>query len=329
MSSSSHAQDSGLVTRTPIRSTVAPLAAAATAATLGGAAIVGTRFLVGHHADPLTVVLLRYGIATICILPFAMLSGARSIAMRDMPTVAGLGILYFCVHPWAFTEGLKYTTAAYGGLILSGTPLLTLLLSGALGYERITAGKFIGVTLALIGIATALIDGVLESPAKQSAWFGTILIFGSSCAGAGYNVLSRPVLRKYAALNVLAYGMAAGTIALLILAAFGGHLETAPIFDKISWATLIFIGVFGAALAYYLFSWALGKTTPTRVAVFLALNPVVAMLLGVIVLGEPITLFQVAGLILVMAGIGAVTWPNWKAGSNPTLANSECCDDGL
>jgi drug/metabolite transporter (DMT)-like permease len=174
-----------------------------------------------------------------------------------------------------------------------------------------------------------LIDSVLESAATQSAWLGTLLIFGSSCAGAGYNVLSRPVLRKYAALTVLAYGMAVGTIALLILAAFGGHLETGPSFDNIGWMTLIFIGVFGAALAYYLFSWALGKTTPTRVAVFLALNPVVAMLLGVMVLGEPITLFQVAGLILVMAGIGTVTRPNWKAGNNPTLANSECCDDGL
>lgn len=276
--------------------------AAAAATSLGGAAIVGTRYLVGH-VDPLTLAFLRYGIATICLLPLVLVSAQRSVVGRDWVAVFGLGIVYFCVHPFLFTLGLKYTSASLGALVLASTPMLTLILSGLLGYEKVTPRKVIGIAVALAGVAAAVADGAQQE--GSLSWMGNGIMFAAACAGATYNVVSRPILQRNSALTVLGYGMAAGTLVLatllLVQGRLGGIVELD--LDGPSWAVLVATGTFGAALAFYLLLWALRRTTPTKVTVFLTLNPVVAMLLGAAVLGESVTVIQLVGLVLVLSGI--------------------------
>lgn len=63
------------------------------------------------------------------------------------------------------------------------------------------------------------------------------------------------------------------------------------------------MGTFGAAIGYSLWVWALERTTPTRVAIFLTLNPLTATFLGGALLDEPITWRFIAGLVVVLAGI--------------------------
>lgn len=283
------------------------LIAAAIATTLGGAAIVGTRFLVGQ-TDPITLAFLRYGIAALSLLPFVLFSSARHVSRRDILPIVGLGLLYFCMHPWAFTAALKYTTAAYGALVLSFTPMLTMILSSLVGYEKITPRKFAGIFLALLGVVAAVSESAFASSAGPMAWFGNLIMLAAAAIGATYNVLSRPVLKQNSATTVISYGMAAGAIGLTTLLLGQGTDLTAIQFDMQGWIIVVCLGVFGAALAFYLLVWALKRTTPTRVAVFLALNPVVAMLLGAFVLNEPVTHLQLIGLAMVLTGIFAVNW---------------------
>jgi drug/metabolite transporter (DMT)-like permease len=66
---------------------------------------------------------------------------------------------------------------------------------------------------------------------------------------------------------------------------------------------VLFLGVCGGALAFGLWIWALRHSTPSRVAVFLALNPITAIMLGVVLLGEPVTLRLALALVMVLAGI--------------------------
>jgi drug/metabolite transporter (DMT)-like permease len=146
--------------------------------------------------------------------------------------------------------------------------------------------------------------------AGDASWLGNIIMFTAACAGALYNVASRPVLRRNSAVAVIGYGMTAGSLVLaailLSLGRFGGIWKLN--IDQSGWVILLATGTLGAALAFYLLIWALKRTTPTKVAVFLSLNPVVAMLLGSVALGEPVTATQLGGLVLVVAGIAMVNW---------------------
>ena len=81
-------------------------------------------------------------------------------------------------------------------------------------------------------------------------------------------------------------------------------------FTPLGWAAVLYIGTFGASVGYSLWVFALKNTTPTRVAIFLSLNPLAATLLGWALLAEPLTPRFVIGLIAVLAGIMITNRPD-------------------
>jgi drug/metabolite transporter (DMT)-like permease len=70
---------------------------------------------------------------------------------------------------------------------------------------------------------------------------------------------------------------------------------------------VLFLGTLGGAVGFGLWGYALRRSTPSRVAVFLALNPITAISLGVLLLGEPLTLRLVLALVAVLSGIQLAT----------------------
>lgn len=110
--------------------------------------------------------------------------------------------------------------------------------------------------------------------------------------------------RPFTAFTTLAGAIALGPFALGIAAARGS-----PSFTPLGWAAVLYIGTFGAALGYALWVWALERTTPTRVAVCLALNPLAAAVLAAAFLHEPLTARFLLGVAFVLAGIFATNHP--------------------
>lgn len=118
---------------------------------------------------------------------------------------------------------------------------------------------------------------------------------GPAGCGALYNVWSRPTIARSAALSFTALDMAAGGcgLAALVLAT---RPAAAPEFDAAGWWIVLYLGVVGAAATFLLWAFALAQTTPTRVAISVAVDPVVAALAGTLLLGEP-------------RGLAAAGWP--------------------
>ena len=73
------------------------------------------------------------------------------------------------------------------------------------------------------------------------------------------------------------------------------------------WGAFLFLVIFGGAMGFGRWIWALRRSTPSRVAVFLALNPITAILLGVLFLGESFSARLLIGLAAVLSGIVLVT----------------------
>lgn len=97
--------------------------------------------------------------------------------------------------------------------------------------------------------------------------------------------------------------MAAGMLALIPFAFTSDVVAQYGAFGLFEWGLALFVGAIGGALTRTLWAYALSRATPTRVAVFAALNPAVAVRLGAMFLDGPLSLRLILGLIRVIAGM--------------------------
>ena len=292
---------------------------------LGGTAAAVTRYLVGD-ADPLTLAILRWGIGFLCVLPVTLALRAPFPKRGDWPGVALLGVLFFGLFFIFYNIAGGYTTAARASLALATLPPQTMLIGALLGAEPLTWRKFTGVAIAVLGVLAALASGLGAAPAGAPrsglpdlgdftaqvgssllAMRGEAIMIGAVFCMAFYNVLSRPYISRSSALGFLTVGMGCGAAALVLTGLITGRAAVLANFGAPQWIAGIYLGIGGGALAFILWVMALQRATPTRVANTMTVNPIAAALLATVLVGEPITLNLVAGLVAVFAGIWIAT----------------------
>jgi drug/metabolite transporter (DMT)-like permease len=276
---------------------------------LGGSAAAVTRYLVGN-ADPITLAVLRWGIGFLCVLPAALLLRAKWPPRSDWAAVAMLGLCFFGLFFVLYNIAVSYTTAARAALALSTLPLQTMVVGALLGIEPLTKRKTLGVGVAVLGVAAALVSGLSAAP--PGAWRGELIMIGAVLCMSFYNVWSRPFIQRSSALGFLTVGMGAGAAALVLVGVLTGRVEVLSSFEAPQWIAGIYLGVGGGALAFILWVLALERATPTRVANTMTVNPIAAGLLATQLVGEPITANLVVGLIAVFAGIWIATTQGGK-----------------
>jgi drug/metabolite transporter (DMT)-like permease len=278
-----------------------PAVAAATTGILVGAAIVATRFVIGQ-ASPATLALLRYLIGLGCLLPLLLLSGRVRFARRDLLPIGLLGILQFGVVVTLLNYALQYISSSRAALIFATLPLITMLLATALGYERVTSTKALGVLATIVGVGLVLGEQVFQSDSLGSQWLGILAALASAACGALCSLLYRPYLQRYPTLAISVFAMLASVLALALVAAAEGLFQSPPHFTFAGWLAIGFIGL-SSGLGYYLWLWALNHTSATNVTVFLSLSPVSATILGALALAEMPSATMLFGLACVAFGI--------------------------
>jgi drug/metabolite transporter (DMT)-like permease len=282
---------------------------------VGGTAAAVTRYLVGD-ADPLTLAILRWGIGFCCVLPVALGLRVRWPRRQDWLGVALLGLGFYGLFTILYNLAMGYTTAARASLALSTLPLQTMIVGAILGMEPFTVRKFTGVLIAMLGVGAALATGLAAAP--EGAWRGELIMAAGVLCMAFYNVLSRPYIARSSALGFLALGMGSGALALLVVGLVTGRLAVLQGFGQAQWIAASYLGVAGGALAFILWVMALQRASPTRVANTMTVNPIAAALLAQQLVGEPITLNLLVGLLAVFAGIWiATTEARVPAGRTP------------
>jgi drug/metabolite transporter (DMT)-like permease len=283
------------------RTSLALLAAAATGVQVG-AAITATRF-VADAISPASLAFIRYAIGVACLVPVVAMAPRIRFARADVLPIALLGIGQFGVLIALLNYGLKTVPAGRGALIFASFPLLTLIVAAIVGHERVTLAKLAGILLTLVGVGFALGDKIFGSAELA----GELLIVAAAATGAICSVLYRPYLRRYPTLPVSAFAMAAAAGALLVPAAWDDLLVSPSRLDAAQWAATIFIGI-SSGVFYVVWLWALKTVAATRVTVFLSLSPITATVLGVTLLGEPVTAGMIVGMACVAAGLWVANW---------------------
>ena len=162
------------------------------------------------------------------------------------------------------------------------------------------------------GVAVSLAPKLQGS--GNGHWWGESAVLAAACTGAVCSMLYRPYLQRYPTVPVSTLAMLASVLFLAAAAWPEQWPGRVGGFSTGAWAAIVFIGISGG-VGYFPWLYALKHESPTRVTVFLALNPVTAALLGWGLLGEPLAQSLLLALVLIALGL-------WLATRTPTAQES-------
>jgi drug/metabolite transporter (DMT)-like permease len=251
---------------------------------------------------PFTLVAARTGIgalvlALVMLLTREQLPRERS-AYGNLLVVALLGI----VIPFSLITWGEQTIDSGLAAILNGTvPLFVILLAAfVLADEPVTINRLVGLVVGFVGVV------VLTSPSLQSGFGGELpgelALMGASVSYAGAGVYARAAVKGIAPLPSAFLEVGFAFLIMLVLA-FGFERPLATTLDWQSVLAVAWLGLVGSGLAFLAFFFLLGKWGATRTATVAYLLPIVAVILGVVVRREPVTLPILAGMALIIGGV--------------------------
>jgi drug/metabolite transporter (DMT)-like permease len=258
---------------------------------------------------PLSLVLLRVLVGLAILL--AVVAATRTPLPRDGRTLGHLlvlGAVNIAIPFWLIGWAEQHIDSGLAGILQSTSPFFTLLLAATFVHdERITAGRLAGIGLGFLGILLLSAQNVadLGSALGAQRLLAELAVVGASLAYGAGNTYARRNLRNARPLVLAAgqVGAAAVVVAVLALAVDGG--VTLPAVPEAA-LSVAWLGAVGTGFAYIVFFRLLTGWGPTRASLVAYLLPVVAVILGVVVLGESIDAFFVAGAALIVAGVWVV-----------------------
>jgi drug/metabolite transporter (DMT)-like permease len=280
------------------------------AAALFGASVVATRVAV-QKIPPLNLAVLRFGLGGLILFLclFICRRDFLKVKKHDLPFLVLLGAILFAIFPVTFNISLRLTEASRGALMLATMPIWSAWIARAARKERLILRQIVGILLTFVGVGIVLAERGLNWQGNLVALGGDGLMLLTALCGAIYGVLAQRMLSRYSALTVTMYTMIFGTCLLFPAALIEGTPQAFARIDGNVAILIIFLGVFGGALGYFFWTFALTHLTPTQVAVYVNVNPMVAIILGAALLAEEITGALIGGFVAVVVGVLFVNWP--------------------
>jgi drug/metabolite transporter (DMT)-like permease len=272
-----------------------------------GGTFVAGRFLAGS-LSPMFAASLRFLLASAALVGFLWL--ARIPLARPTPRqwlqLMLLGFFGIFFYNLCFFYGLQYINASRASLIVALNPAVIGLASWWLFKERLGRIKVAGIATCIVGAALVIVS---RNPqllaAAPDSWIGDLLILGCVLGWGVYSLFSRELNQTLGPVQTVTYSILIGTLMLWVLAAVRGELSWSALnsLSLAQWLSLIYLGVLGSALAYIGYYDGIRKIGATRSGVFIALNPLTAVILGALLLGEQLTPAMCVGGALILGGI--------------------------
>lgn len=251
---------------------------------------------------PVQVSLVRLGLGALVLVPFALARGMRFPTGRRVWLHLFVAAVVANAVPYTlFGVAEKTIGSNVAGVLNATTPLWTLLVAYVAGTDRyVSAWRGVGIALGFAG--TALIFTPWESAGEIASWGGLTCLAASASYGVSYVYMGRFLTGRGIRPIMLSASQLAAATALMVLALpFGGL--TAPSWRVDAVLSLVVLGVLGTGVAYVLNYRIIEDIGPTAASTTTYLLPVVAVVLGALVVDERVTVWMVGGMLLVLAGV--------------------------
>ncbi len=283
---------------------ILPALEAAFASIVWGVSFVATKIAL-TNASPVTIVWSRFALGVL-VLGIAVYCRKEFLLPRrsEWGYFALLGFIGITFHQWLQANGLRTSQASTTAWILTSIPVFIALLGWLFLRERIDRYTALGIGIAALGVILvvtrgdwpAILRGHLGAP-------GDLLILLSAPNWAVFSILSRQGLKEHPAARMMFYVMLLGWLFTTFwwLGSAGWH-ELKGL-TSTTWFSLLFLGIFSSGLAYIAWYDALQALTAAHTGVFLYLEPLAAMAVGVWLLHERITFLSLLGGLGILTGV--------------------------
>jgi drug/metabolite transporter (DMT)-like permease len=273
-----------------------------------GSTYLAIRFAI-ETLPPLFMAALRFLLAGSLLYAWARSRGAPRPTPSQWKAAAVVGALMFVGGNGAVVVAEQWVPSGLVALLVAAVPLWMVILDWLFGSRNRPTGRVVlGLLGGLAGVAVlAGSPGVGAGGAHEL--LGAGLVIAGSAAWAGGSIYARhadapPRPRLWVAMQMLAGG--AFLLPLALAAGEWNRLDVGSISMK-SVLALLYLVVFGALLAYSAYIWLLRATTPAQVGTYAYVNPVVALVLGWALAGEPLTLRSLAAAAIIVGSVVIIT----------------------
>ncbi len=257
-----------------------------------------------QQIDPFSFNALRYILASILLVYAAKRKGySLKVKKEHFWKLVGIGIVGNLVYQMLFIIGLDYTFSANAAVMLGSIPIWVALLSQLFTDEKLTPVKSIGIFLAFIGVAFIIIGGRNEISFASDSFKGDLITLLAAISWGVYTILSKKYLKFYSSSQYSAFMSIVGVISLTIV---GFPFLIKVNFTEITfggYAGIVYSGLLSVGLAYLIWNNGIHKIGAVRTAAYQNLVPVLGLFFGILILDEPLTVFQYIGSGFVIIGI--------------------------
>jgi drug/metabolite transporter (DMT)-like permease len=253
---------------------------------------------------PFTGVALRFALASVVLLALAPLfhvrfGGTRRerglwLVVAALSFCGSYGIVYWCE---------QWLPSGLAAVLFATFPLFTALLAHvALPAERLTWRSVLGILLGFTGVAVIFSEDLATLLDDTRVEMAAAVFLASPLVSSVANVAVKKWGHGIHPISLSAVPMALTGAAMGLLAV--ATESSAPMrFDFPSVAATVYLALFGTALTFSLYYWLLSHLPATRIALITYLTPLVAVLVGTVLLDEPLTARILGGAALVVGGV--------------------------
>jgi drug/metabolite transporter (DMT)-like permease len=250
---------------------------------------------------PLTFAGLRYGVASLVLVPAALLRGGaselRSMTRRDGGRLVALGVLLYAVTQGAIFLALDHLPAVTVNLLWSFSTIAVALIAGIWLSETPTQGQWVGIFTATAGALVYFLPADFGSSGR----IGLLAAVVGVLSNAGAVVLGREVNRAALASPAVVTAVSMSVGAAILLSA-GVILERPPELDGRAWAIVLWLAIVNTAVAFTLWNRTQRVLTAVESSIINSTMLIWIPILAVAFLGETLTAKEVTGMGLVAAG---------------------------
>ena len=266
-------------------------------AALWGASYLFIKVGLEDGLEPVFIVFMRIALGALVLVPLALRAGVLGAVRGALGPIVFVAIVQVAVPFLLITYGERHIASSLTGILVSSAPIFTALIAARLDDDERPHGiAIVGVVMGLVGVV-ALFGVDLSGDARAIA--GGLMVLLASAGYAVGALYLKQRLRAVPPVAVAASTMVVSTIALAPLAPFALPSH-APELQTVG--AIVALGAGGTGIAFAIFYTLIADVGPGRASLVAYIAPGFAVLYGVWLLSEPLTLGAIVGLALILAG---------------------------
>ena len=231
------------------------------------------------------------------------------IKREDYGLLAWLSFIGVASYYPIQTLGVNWTITIHTALIMATSPILTAVMAVFIRKERMSKRAALGIAIAFTGVSMIIMGGDgSAAAANPNMLYGDLILMVNSFTWAYFTIKGGELMKKYLPFVSMAYIFIIGTLMIIPFAVLYSFYQPVDIMKSFTSgyeliAIFLYLGALCSVYSYFFWYKAVKEIGPVKTSVFMYLNPLFAMLVGISVLGEQVNICSAMGGILVLAGV--------------------------